>query len=194
MGASVGVLGFEAAEPGNYGRLVPEPEGGLLRIVEAQDASETERAVRLCISGVMAFAWLDAVPWLAGLSDENAKGAFYLTDLVAAARAAGRIAAVALCPEEEMLGVNDRPDLAAVEAVFQRRARAAAMAGGATLTAPETILFTRDTTLGRNVTIGPNVSRSIGKRSARERSSDRTARWSRPSPSATAPMSLPARS
>jgi bifunctional UDP-N-acetylglucosamine pyrophosphorylase/glucosamine-1-phosphate N-acetyltransferase len=157
QGAAVGVLGFEPAEPGGYGRLILDGEGGLARIVEARDAAEAERAVRLCNSGVMGFAWPEARPWLDGLSNANVKGEYYLTDLVAAARAAGRRAAVALCPEEETLGVNDRADLAAAEAAFQRRARAAAMAGGATLVAPETVFLAHDTVLGRDVTIGPNV-------------------------------------
>ena len=156
-GAAVAVLGFEAAAPGGYGRLVRDRTGGLERIVEAKDANAAERAITLCNAGVMGFAWPDAVPWLAGLSNANAKTEYYLTDLVAAARAAGRRAAVALCPESETLGVNDRADLAAAEAVFQARARAAAFAGGATLTAPETVFLAYDTVLGRDVVVGPHV-------------------------------------
>jgi bifunctional UDP-N-acetylglucosamine pyrophosphorylase/glucosamine-1-phosphate N-acetyltransferase len=155
--AAVGVLGFEPADPGGYGRLILDGEGGLARIVEAKDATAEERAVRLCNSGVMAFRWPEAQPWLEGLSNANAKGEYYLTDLVAAARAAGDRAAVALCPEEETLGVNDRIDLAAAEAAFQRRARVAAMAAGATLVAPETVFFAHDTVLGQDVTVGPHV-------------------------------------
>jgi bifunctional UDP-N-acetylglucosamine pyrophosphorylase/glucosamine-1-phosphate N-acetyltransferase len=156
-GAAVGVLGFEAAAPGGYGRLIRDAGGGLARIAEAKDATPDELAVTLCNSGVMAFAWPEARAWLDGLSNANAKGEYYLTDLVAAARAAGRRAAVALCAEEETLGVNDRLDLAAAEAAFQRRARAAAMAAGATMVAPETVFLAHDTVLGRDVTIGPNV-------------------------------------
>ena len=156
-GAAVAVLGFEAADPGGYGRLVRDAAGRLEAIVEAKEATAAERAITLCNSGVMALAWPDAAPWLEGLSNANAKGEYYLTDLVAAARAAGRAAAVALCPEAETLGVNDRADLAAAEAVFQDRARAAALAGGTTLVAPETVFFAFDTVLGRDVIVAPNV-------------------------------------
>jgi bifunctional UDP-N-acetylglucosamine pyrophosphorylase/glucosamine-1-phosphate N-acetyltransferase len=156
-GAAIAVLGFEPADPGGYGRLILDGEGGLARIVEAKDATAGERAVRLCNSGVMAFRWPQARAWLDGLSAANAKGEYYLTDLAAAARMAGEPASVVLCPEEETLGVNDRLDLAAAEAAFQRRARAVAMRGGVTLVAPETVFLSHDTILGRDVTIGPNV-------------------------------------
>ncbi|TVQ57971.1 MAG: bifunctional UDP-N-acetylglucosamine diphosphorylase/glucosamine-1-phosphate N-acetyltransferase GlmU [Rhodobacteraceae bacterium] len=156
-GAAVAALGFERADPGAYGRLILTPEGDLARIVEAADATPAERAVTLCNAGVMAF---DAKPgrrWLAALTNDNAKGEHYLTDLVAAAVADGRRCAVARCDEAETLGVNDRIDLAAVEAAFQRRARAAAMREGATLLAPETVFLAFDTRLGRDVVVGPHV-------------------------------------
>ncbi len=156
-GASVAVLGFEPEEPGGYGRLVLGEDGGLERIVEARDASAEERAIGLCNSGVMAvkgerlFALLDQV------TNDNAKGEYYLTDLVALARAAGERCAAARAPVEEVQGVNDRAELAAAEAAFQARARAEAMAGGATMTAPETVFFSHDTTLGADVIVEPHV-------------------------------------
>jgi bifunctional UDP-N-acetylglucosamine pyrophosphorylase/glucosamine-1-phosphate N-acetyltransferase len=156
-GAAIAVLGFEPADPGGYGRLILDGEGGLARIVEAKDATAGERAVRLCNSGVMAFRWPQARAWLDGLSNANAKGEYYLTDLAAAARMAGERGIGGALPEEETLGVNDRLDLAAAEAAFQRRARAVAMRGGVTLVAPETVFSSHDTILGRDVTIGPNV-------------------------------------
>lgn len=155
--AAVTVLGFEAAVPGGYGRLIRDGDGGLARIVEAADATEAERAVTLCNAGVMAFDLAPARGWLAALTSANAKGEYYLTDLVALARAGGAPCAVVQCPEAETLGVNSRADLAQAEAVFQARARAAAMAGGATLTAPETVFLSHDTRLGRDVTVAPNV-------------------------------------
>ena len=156
-GSAVVALGFEARDPGAYGRLMLDGDGGLARIVEAQDATPEERSLTLCNSGVMGFGWPEARPWLEGLSNANAKGEFYLTDLVAAAIAEGRGAAAARCPEAETLGVNDRIDLAAAEAAFQSEARRAAMLGGATLTAPETVFLAHDTSLGRDVTVGPHV-------------------------------------
>jgi len=156
-GAAVAALGFHAADPGGYGRLVLAADGSLDRIVEAVDATEAERAVTLCNSGVMAFDAAKGRRWLEGLSNANAKGEYYLTDLVAAARAEGLRCVAALCPESETLGVNDRADLAAAEAAFQTRARLAAMKGGATLIAPETVFLAFDTVLGRDVTVGPSV-------------------------------------
>jgi bifunctional UDP-N-acetylglucosamine pyrophosphorylase/glucosamine-1-phosphate N-acetyltransferase len=156
-GAAAAVLGFEPAEPGGYGRLILDAAGGLDRIVEAADATPAERAVRLCNSGVMALDAARAPGWIAGLSADNAKGELYLTDVVAAARAEGARCAAVACDPAETLGVNDRADLAAAEAAFQARARAAAMAAGATLVAPETVFFAVDTVLGRDVTVEPFV-------------------------------------
>lgn len=156
-GAAVVVSGFETDRPGAYGRLILGPDGALERIVEAADATPEELAVRLCNAGAMAFDATKAARWLAGLRPSNAQGEFYLTDLVAAARGEGERCAVVRARADEALGVNDRADLAAAEAAFQARARAAAMAGGATLTAPDTVFLCADTRLGRDVTIGPNV-------------------------------------
>lgn len=156
-GAGVATLGFERADAGGYGRLILTPDGDLARIVEAADATPAERAATLCNAGVMAFDAAAGRRWIDGLSDANAKREYYLTDIVAAAVAEGRRCAVTLCPEAETLGVNDRADLAAAEAAFQARARAAAMRDGATLVAPETVFLAVDTRLGRDVVIGPNV-------------------------------------
>lgn len=156
-GAGVAVLGFNAADPGGYGRLVLAGDGGLERIVEAADASAEERALTLCNSGVLAADAATLLALAAEVRADNAKGEYYLTDIVALARARGLRAAVITCPEAETLGVNSRADLAAAERHFQARARAAAMAGGVTLSAPETVFFAHDTAIGRDVTIAPNV-------------------------------------
>lgn len=155
-GAGLVVLGFRAAEPGGYGRLIVEA-GRLLRIVEAKDASPEERAVAFCNSGVMLAGAAEMLRWLGRVGRDNAKGEYYLTDLVAIAREEGAEAVAVECPEAETLGVNSRADLAAAEAAFQARARAAALAGGATLVAPETVFLSHDTRLGRDVTVEPHV-------------------------------------
>ncbi|MGB3407677.1 MAG: bifunctional UDP-N-acetylglucosamine diphosphorylase/glucosamine-1-phosphate N-acetyltransferase GlmU [Jannaschia sp.] len=155
-GADVVVLGFEAADPGRYGRLVTDGDR-LERIVEAKDASPAELAIRLCNSGVLAaeagvlFELLDQV------GNDNAAGEYYLTDVPGLARAARLSARVVVCPEAETLGVNTRADLAAAEAAFQTRKRAETIENGATLTAPETVFFASDTYVGRDVVIEPNV-------------------------------------
>lgn len=156
-GAGVAVLGFEPDEPGAYGRLIVNAHGGLDRIVEAKDATAEERAVRLCNSGVLAgeAALLRAL--LAQVDNRNAKGEYYLTDVVALARAAGRRCAVAVCDPAEVAGVNARGELAQAEAAFQSRRRAALMAEGVTLVAPETVFVSHDTVLEPDVHVEPHV-------------------------------------
>ncbi|MEM6743945.1 MAG: bifunctional UDP-N-acetylglucosamine diphosphorylase/glucosamine-1-phosphate N-acetyltransferase GlmU [Pseudomonadota bacterium] len=156
-GADVVVLGFEAADPTGYGRLVLDAAGALNRIVEHKDATEDERALTFCNSGVMCVDSAALSRLLPRIGADNAKGEHYLTDLPELARADGLTAAAVACPEAETLGVNSRAELAAAEAAFQARARDEAMAGGATLVAPETVFFALDTRLGRDVAIAPNV-------------------------------------
>jgi bifunctional UDP-N-acetylglucosamine pyrophosphorylase/glucosamine-1-phosphate N-acetyltransferase len=155
-GAQIAVLGFEAADPTGYGRLLTE-DGWLVAIREEKDASEAERAIKLCNSGVMAFRLDDLPGTLGRIGNANAKGEYYLTDAVEIARKDGARAAAVDCAETEVMGVNARDQLAAAEAIFQARARAAAMAAGATLIAPETVWFSYDTRIGRDVVIEPNV-------------------------------------
>jgi bifunctional UDP-N-acetylglucosamine pyrophosphorylase/glucosamine-1-phosphate N-acetyltransferase len=156
-GNHVAVLGFKAADPDGYGRLVTDAGGALLAIREHEDASERERAISLCNSGVLAFRHPDLVSLLDRIGGANAQGERYLTDAVAMARNDGlRVIAVA-CPEEEGVGINSRDQLAAAERIYQDRARLRAMQEGATLIAPETVWFSHDTKLGRDVTIEPNV-------------------------------------
>ena len=154
---AVVVLGFRPSDPGPYGRLIVRSDGTLQAIVEAGDATPGQAAIDLCNAGVMA---IDAGP-LPGLLErigtENAKGEYYLTDIVAIARSDGLTCAVVEGDEAELIGVNCRADLARAEAVVQQRLRAAAMAGGATLADPETVYFSHDTRLGRDVTVGPHV-------------------------------------
>lgn len=153
---AVVVLGFEAADPGRYGRLITKGDA-LEAIVEFKDASDEERAITLCNSGVIAadatvlFDLIDAV------GNENASGEYYLTDIVGIARSRGLRAAVVRCDESETLGVNTRAQLAQAEALFQTNARNAAMEDGVTLYEPETVYFAHDTVIGRDAIIEPNV-------------------------------------
>lgn len=154
--ADVVVLGFEAADPGRYGRLVAQG-AALDRIVEYKDASEAERAITLCNSGVVACEAGLLAELVGGLSNDNAAGEYYLTDIVGAARARGLSAEVVICDEAETLGINTRAELARAEALFQARARAEAVENGVTLTAPDTVIFAQDTVIGRDSVIGPYV-------------------------------------
>jgi bifunctional UDP-N-acetylglucosamine pyrophosphorylase / glucosamine-1-phosphate N-acetyltransferase len=157
-GADLVVIGFEAADPTGYGRLLFDDKGRLAGIREEKDASAAERALTLCNSGIMAFRSAKTLAGLLGrIGNDNAKGEYYLTDAVALARADDLQARVVLSNGEEVLGVNSRSELAVAETLMQRRLRAAAMEHGATLVAPETVFFSYDTAIGRDVTIEPNV-------------------------------------
>jgi bifunctional UDP-N-acetylglucosamine pyrophosphorylase/glucosamine-1-phosphate N-acetyltransferase len=154
--SDVVVLGFEAADPGRYGRLIVHT-GHLFGIVEYKDANADQRAITLCNSGVIA-ADASLMSRLVGaLGADNAAGEFYLTDIVAAARAEGLEAEVVTCPESETMGVNTRADLAVAERAFQARKSAELMEDGVTLTAPDTVHFAYDTVIGRDSVVGPNV-------------------------------------
>jgi bifunctional UDP-N-acetylglucosamine pyrophosphorylase/glucosamine-1-phosphate N-acetyltransferase len=156
-GAAVVVLGMRPDDPGAYGRLLVTPEGDLTEIVEAADATPEQLGVTLCNSGVMAIDASRLWPLIERIGNANAKGEYYLTDIVAIARGLGLGARVVEADFAELAGVNSRADLAAAEAILQRRLRARAMAEGATLIDPETVYFAADTVLGRDVVIEPNV-------------------------------------
>ncbi len=151
------VLGFRPAVPGSYGRLVVDRAGALTRIVEAKDASPAELKIGLCNSGVMAVD--GALLWdlLDKVDNKNAKGEYYLTDIVGLASKRKLRCGVIEAPEEQLLGVNDRVDLAKAEAALQDRLRRAAMESGVTMTDPATVFLAADTRLGKDVVIGPNV-------------------------------------
>jgi bifunctional UDP-N-acetylglucosamine pyrophosphorylase/glucosamine-1-phosphate N-acetyltransferase len=155
-GAHVVVLGFRTPTPTGYGRLLTEG-GRLVAIREEKDASAAEKAIDFCNSGIMGFRGAGLLSILDAIGNANAKGEYYLTDAVEIATARGLEAVAVEGPAEEFLGVNDRAQLAACEAVFQTRARTRAMAAGVTLVAPETVFFAHDTVIGRDVIVEPNV-------------------------------------
>lgn len=154
--ADVVVLGFEAADPGRYGRLVLRGDT-LDRIVEYKDADEATRATALCNSGVMAADAALLRDLVGRLGNDNASGEYYLTDVVGLARQEGRSAAVVTCDEAETLGINTRAELAAAEAAFQARRRAEMLENGVTMADPQTVWFALDTFIGRDAIIGQNV-------------------------------------
>jgi len=151
------VQGFEAADPAAYGRLVLGEGGGLEQIVEANDASSQQLAIKLCNSGVMAAESALLLRLLARVDNRNRKGEYYLTDVVALARGEGLSVRVSLADEAELAGVNSQAELAVVEGLFQRRRRGELMAAGVTMTAPETVWLSWDTKIGAGVTVEPNV-------------------------------------
>lgn len=151
------VLGFSPADPLQYGRVIAD-NGRIVKMVEFKDASEQERACPLCNSGLMAVRAKDLFALLARVSNENAQGEYYLPDIVNIAQADGRTCAVVETNSaDEVAGINSRAELAAAEAQWQDFRRDEAMAEGASLKAPETVFFSWDTKLGRDVTVEPNV-------------------------------------
>jgi bifunctional UDP-N-acetylglucosamine pyrophosphorylase/glucosamine-1-phosphate N-acetyltransferase len=155
-GAGLAVLGFHAADPTGYGRLVVD-NGHLTAIREQADASESERKITLCNAGVMAFDGRVALKVLESIGNANSKGEFYLTDAVAIVRECGRDAVVIETGEDEVRGINTKAQLAEAEQVMQSRLRRAALDAGVTMIAPETVFLAPDTTFGKDVTVEPYV-------------------------------------
>jgi bifunctional UDP-N-acetylglucosamine pyrophosphorylase/glucosamine-1-phosphate N-acetyltransferase len=155
--ADLVLLAMRPADPARYGRVLTRPDGEVERIVEWADATEAERAVGLCNAGVVCAAAADMARWLAAVRNDNAKGEYYLTDVVALARAEGRRVRAVEAPEAELRGINSRVELAAAEATLQARLRTAAMEAGVTMLAPETVFLAHDTRLAPEVTLEPHV-------------------------------------
>ena len=156
-GADIVVLGFEAADPTGYGRLVQADDGALVAIREHKDANESERAITLCNSGVFGFRAERLPGLLERINNENENSEYYLTDTVELGKADGLELAIVTCNELEVLGVNSRQQLAFAEKIYQKTRRQEAMAGGATLLDPDSVYFSHDTKIGQDVLIEPHV-------------------------------------
>jgi bifunctional UDP-N-acetylglucosamine pyrophosphorylase / glucosamine-1-phosphate N-acetyltransferase len=167
-GNAVVGLGFRAADPTGYGRFLMDGDA-LVAIREHKDATESERRINLCNAGLMALDGRRALEIIERIGNANAQKEYYLTDAVEVARSLGLQAAVVEAPEDEVMGVNDRVQLAEAELVFQKRARDLAMRSGVTLVDPASTFFAHDTKIGRDVIVEPNVffgnNVSIGDRS-----------------------------
>lgn len=156
-GAPMAVLGFEAAIPGAYGRLITEGEDQLLRIVEAKDANAAEKAVTLCNSGVLAADKDLLFSLLEEVTNDNANGEYYLTDVVGLARARGLKPVVVRAEEDEVMGINAQSELARAEALFQERTRQQWLADGVRMSAPHTVFAAWDTQIAADCVIDPYV-------------------------------------
>jgi bifunctional UDP-N-acetylglucosamine pyrophosphorylase/glucosamine-1-phosphate N-acetyltransferase len=155
-GAGLALLAFRPNDPSRYGRVMVA-DGYVQRVVEWIDADDQERAETLCNAGVLCAASADMTRWLEAVRADNAKGEYYLTDVVASARSDSEQVVAVEAPAEELSGINSRPELAAAEAVVQSRLRAAAMDAGVTMTDPGSVFLCADTELAPDVTIEPNV-------------------------------------
>ena len=150
------ILGFHAADPARYGRLIMQDDE-LERIVEYKDATAEQRKIDFCNSGLMACNGETLFDLIAEVGNDNASGEYYLTDVVELARARGLQVGAVACDESETLGINSRADLATAEAVFQARARAKLLGNGVSMMAPDTVFLAYDTIIGRDALIEPNV-------------------------------------
>lgn len=155
-GADVVVIGFHTDKPTGYGRLLVK-DGELIAIREERDATDEERKVTWCNSGLMAINGRKAVSLLEKISNNNAKGEYYLTDLVEIARAEGGKVVAVDAPENEVAGCNNRAELALLEKLWQERRRHELMISGVTMIAPETVFLSYDTEIGQDGLIEPNV-------------------------------------
>ncbi len=156
-GARVAVLGFRPDDPLAYGRIIADADGTVRKMVEFKDASAEERAVGLCNSGLLVARTDDLWPLLEAVGNDNAQGEYYLPDVATAAIAQGGRVVVIETGADEVAGINSRAELAAAESRWQAARRLQAMDDGASLQAPETVFFSHDTVLGRDVTIEPHV-------------------------------------
>ena len=156
-GPGVVVLASYQADPAKYGRIILGDGDRIAKMVEFRDATEEERAVKLCNSGMMAVRAGDLFRWLGAIGNDNAAGEYYLPDIVNVAAGEGRDAVVIEGDPYEAAGVNSRAELAHLELEWQRRRREQALDDGATLIDPESVWFAYDTKLGRDVTVEPHV-------------------------------------
>lgn len=154
---AVVVLGFEPSDGLQYGRVIASDSGRIEKMVEYKDATPAERDCRLCNSGLMAVRSQDLFALLSRVGKDNAAGEYYLVDIVNIAIADGRACAVITTDPFDVAGINSRAELAEMEAQWQARRRQQAMDEGATLVAPDTVWFSHDTDIGRDVLIEPNV-------------------------------------
>jgi bifunctional UDP-N-acetylglucosamine pyrophosphorylase / glucosamine-1-phosphate N-acetyltransferase len=154
--APMAVLGFRTQNPTGYGRLIMENDK-LIAIREETDANTLEQTITLCNAGVMALSAKHALRIIGAIRNQNRKQEFYLSDAVTTAASMGLHATVVEASEEDVMGVNDKKQLSEAESAMQKRLRESAMAAGVTLVAPETVYFSSDTKLGRDVVIEPNV-------------------------------------
>jgi bifunctional UDP-N-acetylglucosamine pyrophosphorylase/glucosamine-1-phosphate N-acetyltransferase len=155
-GAAVALLGFRAADPAGYGRLLIGDDG-LRGVREDKDATPQEKEIALCNAGLMALAGDKALAILDRIGNSNSKREFYLTDAVAVARDMGLKAVAIGADEDDVRGINTKTQLAEAEAIMQKRLRAAALEAGVTLVAPETVFLSADTAFGNDITVEPNV-------------------------------------
>ena len=155
-GADLVVVGFRAEDPTGYGRLLTDGEQ-VTAIREDREANAVERRIDLCNSGIMAFSRHHMLDLVTAIDNKNTKGEFYLTDAIEIANRKGLSVRCVVAGEAEVMGINNRAQLAACEGIFQERRRGDMLEAGVSMIAPETVFFSADTEIAGDVTIEPNV-------------------------------------
>jgi bifunctional UDP-N-acetylglucosamine pyrophosphorylase / glucosamine-1-phosphate N-acetyltransferase len=155
---SIGLMTVVLADPSGYGRVVRDGAGNVVRIVEQKDANTKERAIGEINTGLMAMPARALRAWLAALRNDNAQGEYYLTDvIVMAVREGFKINPVIAPTEAEVLGVNDKVQLAQLEAALRAEKATQLMIAGVTLADPARVDVRGEVTTGRDVFIDVNV-------------------------------------
>lgn len=155
--AKLGLLAFEPVDPLLYGRVIEDDRGEVLRIVEAREASPAELAIRRCYAGMMVADRADLFGWLGQVGNSNAKGEYYLTDVVGIAAGLGANVRAAVVPEAAVMGCDTQAQLAQAESFFQTRRRAGLLADGVAMPAPDTVHLSWDTAIAPGATVEPYV-------------------------------------
>ncbi|WP_421929846.1 bifunctional UDP-N-acetylglucosamine diphosphorylase/glucosamine-1-phosphate N-acetyltransferase GlmU [Neoaquamicrobium sediminum] len=155
-GAAVVVMGFRAPDPTGYGRLI-EKNGALVAIREERDASAAERTIDFCNGGLMAIAGAHALPLLDAVKNDNAKGEYYLTDIVEIAAGQGLKVVATEAPYENVLGINNRLELSEAEGIWQRRRRRELMLEGVSMLDPDSVHLSHDTEIAPDAVLEPNL-------------------------------------
>ena len=155
-GSDVVVIGFRPTSPQGYGRLIEE-NGKLVAIVEEKEATEAQKKIGFCNGGLMAVRGAHTLALLDAVDNKNAKGEYYLTDIVGLAHEKALNVTALEVPVDNVIGINNRAELAEAENIWQNRKRQDMMLAGVTLIAPETVFFSHDTLIEADVIIEPNV-------------------------------------
>ncbi|MFI4951344.1 MAG: bifunctional UDP-N-acetylglucosamine diphosphorylase/glucosamine-1-phosphate N-acetyltransferase GlmU [Caulobacterales bacterium] len=156
-GVALALLAFEPHDALLYGRLIRGADGHVIRIVEPKDATAEQLAVRTCYAGMLCAQKSQLFGWLDRTSNKNAKGEYYLTEIVSLASADEALVKAAIAPEAAVMGCDTPMQLSQAEAIFQQRRRAHFLAEGVGLVSPDTVHFAWDTQIAPGAVVEPFV-------------------------------------
>jgi len=156
-GHDICCLGFTAANPTGYGRLIQDQNGSVSAIIEEKEADANTRAITLCNSGLMAVKMPLLFDLLTAIGFNEQTGEKFLTDIIAEAHHKGHSIGCVMAQEDNVMGINNRVDLARAERIIQQRLRHKAMMEGVTLIDPDSVYLNADAVIAQDVIIHPHV-------------------------------------